>query len=179
MKFVIQWYPICGIHLHKFGRDWHYNRQTDRRLTGKNFWRAIGFALGWIEGLNLGQIFSSPWPQILLCLLWVPFGSYPLELQELWGKLPDFPWLRENICRWCVSLWSLLCEDLLWEIAFYMRLTKVRALLGRVQIINRQKVIHLDLHLDCYNMSLPSFKIFMLLNHKQISQSSGEVKYEK
>ena len=44
VKFVIQWYPICGVYLQPFGRDWQINRQTDPqtdRRTGILFRRAI------------------------------------------------------------------------------------------------------------------------------------------
>ena len=53
MKFVIQWYPICGVYLQPFGRDWNINRQTDRltdRLTGKNF-----------EGLSADTFAQCTW----------------------------------------------------------------------------------------------------------------------
>ena len=37
MKFVIQWYPICGVYLQPFGRDGNINRQTDSQTHRKIF----------------------------------------------------------------------------------------------------------------------------------------------
>ena len=58
MKFMIQWYPICGVYLQPFGREILTDRQTLRKKFSKGYLQIFLGQHNYL-GLHLSMVFSS------------------------------------------------------------------------------------------------------------------------